>query len=55
MSLSRSAKTAVRQAESEEAMRQAEAKGLTLLRSESSSSYRGVVFNRSSTSSPFAS
>ena len=38
----------------EEALQQAEAEGLTLLRPESSSTgYKGVTFNRSSTSRPY--
>ena len=54
MSLSRSAKPAVRQAEAEEAVQQAEAEGLTLLRSESSSTgYKGVGFNGRSKSKPY--
>ena len=37
----------------EEALRQAEAEGLTLLRSESSSGYKGVAFNSRSKSKPY--
>ena len=37
----------------EEALRLAEAEGLTLLRSESITGYKGVAFNRSSTSRPY--